>query len=107
MFNKIMISFHKNADCPSSQDLLAYQNNQLSANITENIGKHICSCDFCGAEVEFYSHCPKVDNERVSVSEIPSPLFELAEALLNNKHKGNSLLNKLLNDSDGLVLREA
>lgn len=102
-----MISFHKNADCPSSQDLLAYQNNKFTANLNEKIYKHICSCDFCGAEVEFYSHCPKVGDESVSVSEIPSPLFDLAEALLNNKDKGNSLLNKLLNENDGLVLREA
>lgn len=101
-----MISFHKNVDCPTSQDLLEFQTKKMPAKMKESIQKHICSCDFCGAEVEFYTHCPMVGNERVSVSEIPSPLFELAEALLNNKHKDNILLNKLLNENESLSLRE-
>jgi hypothetical protein len=107
MFNKIMISFHKNVSCPTSSELLAYRNNEIPADMRKEIEQHICSCDFCGAEVEFYTYCPKVDDEKVSVTEIPSPLYELAEAILNNKRKGNSLLNKLLNENEGLSLREA
>ncbi len=107
MFNKIMISFHKSVDCPTSQDLLVYQNNELPRKTASQIEQHICSCDFCGAEVEFYTHCPQVGDEKVSITEIPSPLFELAEALLNNKNKDISMLNKLLNETNGLTLREA
>lgn len=106
MFNKIMISFHKNVDCPTSQDLLDFQNNEMSVRKNEKIRKHICSCDFCGAEVEFYAHCPQVGDERVAITEIPGPLYELAEALLNNKHKDNFLLNKLLNENNGMTLRK-
>ncbi len=107
MFNLTMITFHKSVDCPTSQELMEFQKAEKTANSNGKIREHICSCDFCGAEVEFYAHCPRVGNETVSVTEIPSPLFELAEALLNNKHKDNSLLNKLLNESEGLTLREA
>lgn len=107
MLNLTMISFHKNADCPTSEELFNFQNNEMSEKKSNSIREHICSCDFCGAEVEFYSHCPKVGEEKVSVTEIPSPLYELAEALLNNKHKDNSLLNKLLNENKSLSLRKA
>lgn len=96
MFNKIMFSFHKNVNCPTSQELLDFQNDSMKANFRKRIREHLCSCDFCGAEAEFYAHCPQAAEEKVMISEIPSPLFELAEALLNNKHKDNLLLNKLL-----------
>lgn len=107
MFNLTMISFHKNTDCPSSQELLDFQNNKATAKQTLVIREHICVCDFCGAESEFYSHCPKVGDEQIKVTQIPAPLYELAEALLNNKHKDFTLLNKLLIENDGLMLREA
>ena len=38
--------------------------------------------------------------ETIVEVEIPLPLYELAEALLSNKHKEFSLLNKLLNESE-------
>lgn len=107
MFNLTMISFHKNVDCPTSQDLLEFQGDKMNVAAKNAIRDHLSTCDFCGAEVEFYEHCPKVGDEKVSVTDIPSPLFELAEALLNNKHKDNSLLNKLLNENEELTLREA
>ncbi len=102
-----MISFHKSVRCPTSQELLDFHSNEMTTKHKNAICKHLSSCDFCGAEVEFYAHCPKVGDEKVSITEIPSPLFELAEALLNNKHKDYSLLNKLLNENEGLTLREA
>jgi 3-methyladenine DNA glycosylase AlkC len=45
-------------------------------------------------------------DENMQAAEIPMPLFELAEALLGNKHKDYRLLNKLLSENDGLHLRE-
>ena len=35
--------------------------------------------------------------DAVENTEIPKPLYELAEALLSNKHKDNSLLKRLFN----------
>ena len=103
-----MISFHKSVNCPTSQELLEFQNNEIADGHRRRVREHICSCDFCGAEAEFYAHCPQTTEEKVALAEIPSPLYELAEALLNNKHKDNSLLNKLLlGENEGLTLREA
>ena len=35
-----------------------------------------------------------------------SPLYELAEALLSNRHKDFSMLNKLLGENEGLTLEK-
>ncbi len=106
MFLTKMIDFCKSLNCPSSQNLLAYQTGNVSRNLSKEINRHIETCEFCTAEIEFYAHYPQSE-EAVKTEEIPSPLFKLAEALLNDKHKDNSLLNKLLNENEGLTLREA
>ena len=99
-----MLSFHKNRDCPTSQELLAYRNGSGRKNALRRIDDHICTCDFCGAEAEFYSHFPHALDDRISVTEIPNHLFELAEALLNNKQQGNKLLKKLIKENEQLAL---
>ena len=101
-----MITFCKSANCPSSQKLLSFQNGDVPAKETERIRTHLSGCEFCLAEIEFYSHYPQSD-EKIAEVEIPLPLYELAEALLSNKHKDFSLLNKLLNENDGLILEKA
>jgi len=40
----------------------------------------------------------------VAKVEIPIPLLELAEALLGNKHKDFSVLNKLLSENEGVKI---
>jgi hypothetical protein len=101
-----MITFCKNAKCPSSENLLAFSNGELSAKDTGKIGKHLTECEFCSSEIELYEHCPQTD-EVVADAEIPLPLYQLAEALLGNKHKDFRLLNKLLSETEGLSLNQA
>lgn len=101
-----MINFCKNSECPSSQDLLGFQRGELASKRAVTISEHLDSCDFCGAEVELYSQYPEID-ERVSLSEIPAPLFELAQFLLTNGHKDRGLLDKLLIEDKGLTLKKA
>jgi hypothetical protein len=101
-----MITFCKNAECPSSENLLAFSNGELSAKDTGKIGKHLTDCEFCSSEIELYEHCPQTD-EVVADAEIPLPLYQLAEALLGNKHKDFRLLNKLLSETEGLSLNQA
>lgn len=96
-----MITFCKNAVCPSSQKLLAFQNGEMSEKDSMPIRQHLSDCEFCAAEIEFYSHYPQAD-EKIEKVEIPMPLFQLAEALLGNRHKDYSLLNKLLNETESL-----
>ena len=93
--------FCKNEDCPSSNELLEYQVGELPKRRTGEVRKHLKGCEFCSAEVEFYSHYPQEDGQLDSVgnSEIPAPLYELAEALLRNKNGDNKSLNSLLNES--------
>ena len=94
--------FCKNEDCPSSNELLEFQVGELSKRRTGEIRKHLATCDFCAAEVEFYSHYPQEDGqvEVDSHSDIPAPLFELAEALLRNRSGDNKSLNSLLNENN-------
>lgn len=94
-----MITFCKSANCPSSQKLLSFQNSEAALKDARQIRTHLEGCEFCAAEVEFYAHYPQSDEKIVEV-DIPLPLYELAEALLSNKHKEFSLLNKLLNESE-------
>jgi hypothetical protein len=102
MFSSKIITFCKSANCPASQKLLAFQNGEVSVEERETILRHLAACEFCAAEVEFYARYPQVEEEIVAKAEIPVPLFELASALLGNKHKDFSLLNQLLCQNEGI-----
>ncbi len=95
-----MITFCKSADCPTSQKLLAFQNNAVdSTKEAMEIRRHLAVCEFCVSEAEFYAHYPQAE-EKVGKVEIPLPLFELAQALLSNKHKDFSTLDHLLGEKE-------
>lgn len=101
-----MINFRKNANCPSSQDLLAFQKDELSSEIGTLIKEHINICEFCETEVEFYTHYPQSE-EKVKAETIPLPLYELAEALLSNRRQEFSVLDNLFSKNQGLELKKA
>ena len=65
---------------------------------------HMASCEFCTAEAEFYSRYPQ-SNDEISLepTEIPAPLFELAEALLKNRTYDPRALNTLLRENEELL----
>ena len=94
--------FCKNEDCPSSHELLGFQTGDLVSDRASEIRKHLLSCEFCEAEVQFYSHYPP-DESSNEVTEIPAPLYELAEALL--KKRDSSSLYSLFNEQ-GEILNE-
>ena len=91
-----MANFCKNEDCPTSQVLLAFQNGDIEVKDSADIRRHLAGCEFCAAEVEFYSYYPPAD-EPVKAEKIPQPLYELAEALLQNR-PDNSVLYHLMED---------
>ena len=109
MFSTKISGFYKNETCPASHELLEYQNGELDPATGREVRRHLPSCEFCSAEVEFYSHYPQMDpcQEPAVAAEIPAPLFELAEALLKNRHADGSSLNSLLKERKGLVLDKA
>lgn len=100
-----MTTFRKSPTCPLSNDLLAYQNGKTSPREKEKITVHLRFCEFCAAEVDFYAHHPQAE-ETVEKTEIPLPLYELAEALLSNRHKDNSLLKRLFFDKENSGLND-
>ena len=101
-----MIDFCKNEDCPSSDELLGFQVGELPQDRRSDVRRHLSICEFCEAEVEFYSHYPQEEAlfDQSEIMEIPPPLFELAEALLKNRSGDSDSLNNLLYEKDGLVL---
>jgi hypothetical protein len=103
MFSLKMVTFCKSAECPSSENLLAFQNGRISFAEGERIERHLSECEFCAAEIEFYTHYPQ-SNETVASVEIPIPLFELAKALLSSKHEDFSALNQLLREKEGVEI---
>lgn len=100
-----MINFCKSEDCPSSNELLDFQNADLRRSRVAEIARHLEACEFCEAEVKFYSSYPQAQDEnREEPEAIPAPLFELAEALLKNRHGDPASLNALLKEKGGFVI---
>lgn len=106
MFSSKMAGFCKNEDCPTSHELLEFQNGELARGRSSEIRDHLTSCEFCEAEIEFYSHYPQAEGS-AETAEIPAPLYELAEALLKHRHADPTSLNALLKEKKGLVLDKA
>lgn len=90
-------TFHKGVSCPSSEKLLAFQNNETPLRERDKITVHLRFCEFCAAEAELYSRFPQAE-ETVEKAEIPAPLYELAEALLKKKDKNHDVLDEWLED---------
>ena len=95
-----MATFKKREDCPTSQHLLAYQLGDAEGEMSRMIGKHLGTCEFCSAEVEFYERYPlpaEDPEEPVQEVSMPKPLYELAEALLN-KNSASSSMERIINE---------
>jgi len=108
MFSTMTTGFRKSEDCPSSQELLAYESGELAHATELAVGEHLTVCEFCEAEVEFYSRFPQEDflNESPVSADIPAPLFQLAEALLKKHHTDAKSLNSLIGNK-GLAVDKA
>ncbi|MBX3291219.1 MAG: hypothetical protein KF855_18075 [Acidobacteria bacterium] len=94
-----MGSFGKKEECPSSQELLAFQNGDLSIEECRKIGRHMGSCEFCAAEAEFYERYPLIDEPAAPVRspDMPKPLHDLAEALIGRK-RGDVTYDELIRE---------
>ncbi len=103
-----MAKFCKNEDCPTSEDLLAFQTGDIPLSEGTEIRKHLAVCEFCTAEIEFYeSYPPSAEQDDASphADEMPTPLFELAEALLTKK-RDDAFFDRLMEDEDLLSRRK-
>jgi hypothetical protein len=59
---------------------------------------HLAGCEFCAAELEFYRAYPPYDVESAAPP-MPTPLFELAEALIAKETIHISRLEHLLREA--------
>ena len=103
MFWTKMNYFQKSADCPASQQVLAYQRGELLPRDSIDVQRHVIECEFCESEVEMYSNYPPTTDDGAAAlvaAEIPPALYELAEALLEKKYADFSLLNRLWNENE-------
>lgn len=96
-----MAIFRKREDCPASQQLLSYQLGDLELSDSRVIGRHLGICEFCASEVEFYEKYPASSeiDEVNEPAEMPKPLFELAEALLD-QGRGSESIARIMKDFD-------
>ena len=111
MFSVISPNFSKNEDCPSSEELLDFQNGSVDNRHRSEIRAHLTRCEFCSAEVDFYTHYPQAwedDNtDACEPAQIPAPLYELAEALLKNNQSVISSLDVLLEENGEFIVDNA
>src|SRR5687768_13371289 len=96
-----MATFRKQEDCPTSQQLLAYQLGDLKSAEARLIGGHLTACEFCTSEVAFYEHYPvaREPDDSSEETKMPKPLFDLAEALLNQK-RGRQSMDEMMKEID-------
>jgi hypothetical protein len=75
--------FHKKVRCPSSQDLLDYDQACLASGHSLRIEAHLVDCDFCNAELQLLNRHRNTQDE-YSFAEMPLQLRGLAERLLQS-----------------------
>ena len=74
--------FNKKVGCPSSQDLLDYDQAGLASAHSLRIEAHLADCDFCNAELQLLNRYQNTQDE-YSFVEMPLQLRGLAERLLH------------------------
>jgi len=77
-----MEGFCKTENCPSSEEILAFQTGELYLARSASVRRHLLVCEFCEAERKFYEIYPPGELEVVEAGEIPDPLSQLATELL-------------------------
>ena len=93
--------FCKQTTCPSSETLLSYQIQSRASEQAQWITEHLCSCEFCGAELRLLSEHFEADDEDCPTTVIPVHLRKLAEALL-----GSTELSGIVSFSEITMERE-
>lgn len=78
--------FCKKATCPPATYLVQYLSEGLSPARVKRIERHLCSCDFCGAELQLLARYPLTLEEGDYVTPVmPEHLRLLAKALLTDR----------------------
>ncbi len=82
----VLRQFCKKATCPPATYLIQYLSEGLSPLRIKRIERHLCSCDFCGAELQLLARHPPILEEGEYVTPaMPKHLRLLAKALLSDR----------------------
>lgn len=79
--------FGKWETCPTTETLLRFISEGLTANQHEKIATHIAVCDFCGAEIQLLSKNPSPHVAPFQRAEMPPHLQSLAASFLTKSRK--------------------
>lgn len=78
--------FCKKASCPSANYLVQYLSEALPPKRVKRIERHLCSCDFCGAELQLLAKHPlNIEEVKYVTPVMPEHLSLLAKALLTDR----------------------
>ena len=77
-------AFHKEASCPSANELVTYSCEEMSPEEREQVLAHLCRCDFCRAELVLLTRHPP-QSEEIVLPIMPGHLRLLAQALLTGR----------------------
>jgi hypothetical protein len=86
--------FNKKVGCPSSQDLLDYDQACLASAHSLRIEVHLAYCDFCSAELQLLNRYQNTQDE-YSFAEMPSQLRGLDERILHGDATSFNILEGL------------
>jgi len=106
MSSSFVSLFCKQTSCPSSESLLCYDTEELSAEQRTWIASHLSACEFCGAELQLLSaHRPT--EEECPVAEMPANLRHLAEAILGRSLNRVEIFTEVAYEKAPLTLTDA
>jgi hypothetical protein len=97
-------SFTKTIACPSSNILLSFHFQALSAEIRTLVRHHLAACDFCCAEMPLLAHYQKPLKGECKPPDIPINLRILAESLLGKSRAERRVVERKENLKVGLSI---
>jgi hypothetical protein len=77
-------SFRKTPTCPSSNVLLSFCTQTLSAEIATLVRHHLAACEFCRAEIPLLAHYTEPVKGECKAPDLPINLRILAESILSH-----------------------
>lgn len=98
--------FRKLRTCPSTETLLLYtEEDQVREGRSNVVGAHLAACDFCGAEMQLLSKCPRGGyHSAATAREMPTNLRRLAEDLLAEPATNRARFMETVYELDRLTL---
>ena len=76
-------AFCKLKTCPPAEALLLFQEDVPARDaVGQRVAAHLCSCDFCGAELQLLSRYPPAGPPQVRPVKMPWELYSLAQEIL-------------------------